>query len=292
MKKDVNFYSEGSLISAFLYVPDNLNEKEKRPGIVLCHGFAGVKELLLPAYAEAFCNEGFVVLTFDYRGFGESEGVPGKLVPHQQVTDIRHAITFMQSLSQVDAHRIGLWGTSFGGANAIATSAVDRRIKCLAVQLTFGDGERVITGTMTNPQKEKMFDMIAKMESRAVVQNKIMQVPINKVLTDEQSIEFYNQYKDKFPALDIKIPFLTVKESIEYKPEKVLPDVQIPILIVAAENDMVNPLKESKILYEKAKEPKELYIVDDATHYELYEGEKFKEVIQKQINWFKNYLVK
>ncbi|EPG5631451.1 TPA: alpha/beta fold hydrolase [Serratia marcescens] len=48
------------------------------PVIVLCHGFAGVQEMLLPAVARALALEGFVVVTFDYRGFGDSGGEPGR----------------------------------------------------------------------------------------------------------------------------------------------------------------------------------------------------------------------
>jgi alpha/beta superfamily hydrolase len=45
--------------------------------VLLCRGFAGIKELLLPAHAERFQKAGVAALTFDYRGFGGSEGEPG-----------------------------------------------------------------------------------------------------------------------------------------------------------------------------------------------------------------------
>ncbi len=51
-------------------LPEN---QAKVPAIILCHGFCGIQELLLPAFAEAFVNAGFAAVTFDYRGFGASE---------------------------------------------------------------------------------------------------------------------------------------------------------------------------------------------------------------------------
>lgn len=288
MNRNVEFYSEGSNVKGILYQPEN--DKEKKPAIVLCHGFAGVKELLLPGYAEEFSRRGFVALTFDYRGFGESEGERGKLSPYAQVTDIRNALTYIQSLPEVDPEQLGLWGTSFGGANAITAAAHDKRVKGLCVQLTFGDGKRVITGNLTGEEKEKLESMLNKIWTRAVTRNQSMQVPINKILTDEQSIEFYNKTVADFPEFNIKIPFLTIKETIEYQPEKYLDSLHIPIQIIAAENDKVNPGEESRILYEKANNPKELIMIEGATHYELYEGEKFKEVVNKQIEWFRKYL--
>ncbi|MCP5102391.1 MAG: alpha/beta fold hydrolase [bacterium] len=290
MKEDVQFYSEGSLVKGILYTPGESGEDGKVPAIVLCHGFAGVKELLLPAYAEAFSRGGYMVLTFDYRGFGESEGEPGKLSPQAQVTDIRNALSFMQSLPRVDAERLGLWGTSFGGANAVVASALDKRVKCLAVQLTFEDGERVITGGLTQEEKDKLYATLTKIAVKAATRNQVMKLPINKILTDEQSIEFYNKYKDSFQALNIKIPFLTIRETIEHKPGRYLDSVHVPLLIVAAENDKVNPREESEILYKKANEPKSLHIVAGATHYQVYEGEKFREVASKQLEWFGKHL--
>src|SRR5699024_11288989 len=45
---------------------------KKRPAIILCHGFCGIREILLPQFAEVFTQAGFVTITFDYRD-GRSE---------------------------------------------------------------------------------------------------------------------------------------------------------------------------------------------------------------------------
>ena len=288
MKSSIEFYSNGQLIKGHLYSPVLEN---KAPAIVLAHGFAGVKELLLPAYAEKFAKAGFYALTFDYRGFGESEGERGKIVPNDQILDIRNAITFLTSLKEIDADNIGLWGTSFGGANAIIASSIDKRIKCLSVQLTFGNGERVIAGEMEESAKTKLLATMDKLAVKAVLNNKQMMLPLIKVLTDEQSVDFYKKYVVDFPTLDTKVLFITLKETIEHKPEKALKDVNIPILILGAEKDKVNPVSESKILFELANEPKALHIVKEATHYEVYEGDKLDEAAGKQIEWFKNHFI-
>lgn len=49
----------------------------KHPLIILCHGFCGIRNVLLPCFANAFTEAGFATITFDYRGFGESEGETG-----------------------------------------------------------------------------------------------------------------------------------------------------------------------------------------------------------------------
>lgn len=287
-KKSVEFDSEGQTVVADLYLPEE--NTVSAPAILLCHGFAGVKELLLPAFAEYFAGSGFVAMTFDYRGFGGSGGEPGRLVPALQIEDIKNAISFLAACPEVDPGRIGLWGTSFGGANAVVTASEDGRVKALSVQLTFADGERVITSEMTPEEKTKFLSTIEKMEEKKRTTGKEMMVPIGKVLSDEQSKSFYNEYADAYPALNIKIPFLTVAETLRHKPINHIPNVSAPLLVLAATNDSVNPVSESYSLFEAANEPKELFELEGATHYEVYSGKLFERAAAKQVEWFNNYL--
>src|SRR3990172_12497741 len=114
MERRVEYYSQGAKVRGVLYLPDGAAGR-RLPGIVLCHGFTGIKELILPDYARRFAAAGYAALTFDYRGFGESEGPRWRLIPWEQVIDIRNAITLLPCQPEGDAQRIGLWGTSYGG---------------------------------------------------------------------------------------------------------------------------------------------------------------------------------
>lgn len=287
MIEEVQFESDGARVSGLLYAPD---KESRAPAILLCHGFAGVKELLLPAFAERFCGEGYVVLTFDYRGFGQSEGEPGRIVPRLQVQDIDAAVTYLCARSEVDPERIALWGTSFGGANVIVAAGVDLRVRCVLVQLAFGDGERVITGHLNDEEKKGLFAILERMKARKIKTGKEKMVAISKVLADPQSQRFYERYVDRFPELRTKIPFLTIAETIGHKPIDVVHKVKVPILLVAASDDTVNPKEESERLFAAANEPKELCIIDGATHYDVYESPHFETAFAKQVEWLKRYL--
>lgn len=289
MKNEVTFYSEGSKISGNLYLPKEINDKQF-PAIIFCHGFSGIKEILLPAFAEYFAKNGYVCLVFDYRGFGDSEGSRGSIVPYEQMRDIRNAITYMASRGEVNAERIGLWGTSFGGTNAIYAASLDARIKCLTVQIAFADGDRVITGNMTEDERNSFIKSLHKQWKKKVLQNKVLALSPKNILADQQSQDFLDGVLEEFPKADIKIPILTMLHTIEFKPEIYIKSLEIPVLIVGAENDTVNPVKESEILFEKANEPKEILIVKDATHYEIYKPPFFEIVSEKQLAWFNKYL--
>ncbi len=87
MKRAVEFYSEGLKLAGDIYVPDGLPSGEHRAAVLLCHGYTGVKDLYLPDNAKTLNDAGYLVMTFDYKGWGESEGTRSRLAPYSRVAD-------------------------------------------------------------------------------------------------------------------------------------------------------------------------------------------------------------
>lgn len=275
-------------IAATLRSPDNATSA---PTIILCHGFCGIQQLLLPPFAEAFTAEGFTTITFDYRGFGASGGERGRLVPAMQIEDILDVVHWCQSLPEVDSTRIGLWGTSFGGCHLMAAAADNPEIGCMVSQLAFADGEQIVTGKMSAQEKSDFIATLNKMADKQAATGKELFVAITRVLNDEESKTFFQQHKVDFPAMDIKIPFLTVRETLNYKPVASAPLVNCPTLIVVAGSDTVNPPEQGVALFNAlgcAK--KKLYIEEGAKHYDMYNGAHFQRTIIQQIDWFRHCL--
>jgi cephalosporin-C deacetylase-like acetyl esterase len=111
----------------------------------MVHGFAAVKEMTLPTIADHFIsNLKLAVLVYDNRGYGASdvgEGQPrNEVIPYDQVSDFSDAISYAQSLSEVDSTKIGIWGSSFSGGHAITVAAGDRRVKAVISQVPFIHG--------------------------------------------------------------------------------------------------------------------------------------------------------
>ena len=69
---------------------------------MLCHGYTGVKDLYLPDNARVLNAAGYIVLTFDYKGWGASEGPRSRLAPYGRVADVQAALTFLSLQPQVD----------------------------------------------------------------------------------------------------------------------------------------------------------------------------------------------
>ena len=275
-----------------LFVPDDHKEGQKRPGIVLCHGYTGIKEVVLADYALQFAAAGYVCLTFDYRGFGESEGPRWRLIPFEQVEDIRNAITFFEAQKEVDADRIGLWGTSFGGANVPYAAGVDHRAKCAVAQVGFGDGERVVRQHFPYWEMKKLLQEIEKDRTRRVLTGKSKATdPLDMLVNDPDSRHFLGQVYEAAPDMKCELPLETMEGILSYKPESVVDRISPrAILFLAAGGDIVCPPEEYEIMYRKAGEPKKLVILPDLPHYEIYSGEGFEKSAQIALEWFKQHL--
>ena len=107
------------------------------------HGFSAVREQRLDAYAERFALAGFVVLVFDYRHFGASQGEPRQLLDiDKQLEDWAAAVAYARTLEHVDASRIAIFGSSFSGGHVHMVASRDPAIAAVISQVPFVDGLR------------------------------------------------------------------------------------------------------------------------------------------------------
>src|SRR4051794_15267674 len=133
MREDISFDAEGATLRGWFYAPESPGNHDGHPCVVMAHGFSAVKEQHLDDYAEVFAAAGLACVVYDNRGFGASDAAPGKprleIDPWEQVRDYQHAVTYAQAREDVDAERIGVWGSSYSGAHSYVVGAIDRRVK-------------------------------------------------------------------------------------------------------------------------------------------------------------------
>lgn len=288
----VYFYSEGARLAGILYLPDGAESEQGRGGIVLCHGFTGIKEFILPQYAEAFARAGFVALTFDYRGFGESDGQRGRLLWQEQAADIINAVTFLSTRSEVDPKRIGLWGTSYGGALAPYVFAVDDRPRACVGQLGFGDAASAMADRLPAEVIESFRPMLEEDRRRRVLHNDPIYGDAMELAGDPEMTAFMEETAKKFPQLvgrQIMLQFL--EAHLHFSPVSVIHRKgDRPLLLMAAELDVVCPMENYKLLYDKAPEPKQWVVFEKTRHFEFYEGESAERSASEAVRFFKKHL--
>jgi acetyl esterase/lipase len=137
----VSFTSQGTNCEGDLYLPENFDPTGSYPALVIGHGFTVARTSLVQE-GRLFAEAGFITLAIDYRHFGTSGGEPrGRLMPMQEVEDYRAAIDWLETQPGVDASRIGVWGTSFGGGIVTHVAAHDIRVRACVAQAPILDGD-------------------------------------------------------------------------------------------------------------------------------------------------------
>lgn len=290
-RQTVTYYSEGHVIAADLFTLGDA-EATKRPAIVLCQGFTGIRTVpTFHDWGERLVKAGYVALSFDYRGFGDSGGERGRLAPLDQVDDIRNSVTFLEHHSLVDATRIGVFGTSYGCLTASHAASVDPRIKaCLAI-LGVATGYQAVTNLRTPDQMMEWERKVAQARRRRVLFNEIERnVPVGSVFLDKQSQAFVPMLWEYSESFRNPIGFDSIGRVMDHRPldfvHKIAPRAYG---VFGAKHDESGDPKSLRELYDAAREPKR-WIEFDCGHYDMYQGEQLETLMKEVIRFFNDYV--
>ena len=266
----VTFPSAGLKLSGVVHVPSGMRPGERRAAFLVLHGFGSNKtssNTMQPT--KVLGDLGYVVLRFDMRGCGESEGEFGRVICLEQVEDTRSALTFLAKHPAVDPARIGVIGSSFGGAVAVYTGGVDERVAAVVSNGGWGDGERKFRGQHKSPEEWARFTNMLKegREHRAKTGKSLMVprydiVPIPPHLRNNLASNSIHSF-----------PAETAQSMYDFRADDVVGRIAPrPLLLLHAANDSVTPTEQSIELFKRAGQPTELHLISDADHFMFGEG--------------------
>ena len=299
MRRDIEFPSRGLKCRGWLYIPDHPVAPQPAPAIVMAHGFSAVKEMFrLSAYAERFREAGFVTLVFDFRFLGASDGNPrGQIISHEQQEDIRNAITWLSRLPEVDADRIGVWGTSYSGGHVLHLAAFDRRIKAVVAQVPTVDPVKQLVYRSGRDGLERMMGMLAADRVQRFdggASNYVKVVGLQgevSALSAPDAYEAVTRNAADAPNWINKVTLESLEIYTEYLPTASIELISpTPLMMVLAEKDSLIPVELSRAAFDRAGDPKELHTFP-CGHFEVYETEPwFSNAVGRMVDWYVKYL--
>jgi dipeptidyl aminopeptidase/acylaminoacyl peptidase len=292
VKTPVHFYSEGVRLDGDVYSPDGLGPRERRAGIVLCHGYTGVKDIYLPDNARVLNEAGYVAMVFDYKGWGKSEGPRSRLAPYSRVADVQAALSLLGTLPQVDPERLGIYGTSYGGATVVWVGAIDARVKCVVSVVGIGNGRRWMRSVRRPDEFHDLLARAAADRVKRALEGTSELVPREEILVpDRQSAELGAAARRNNPSAVSQIPLEYVDDTLEFNPEWVVDKIAPrPVLFITTDDDRLVPPEESIAMYARAGEPKRLVVLKSYGHYEVYAEPAFSEVMWATLAWYGEHL--
>lgn len=282
--KSVTFENSTIVMAGNLYYPANFDKTKTYAAIVVVHPGGGVKEQTAGLYAQRLAEQGFIALAFDASHQGASGGLPRFLDdPMLRVTDVYSAVDYLTTLPFVDTSRIGALGICAGGGIAAKATMTERRIKALGTVSGIDVGAATRRGWDGNAPKAQQIatlEAVAKQRSAEAAGAPPVYVPYVPAVGDrtaprdlQEAAEYYLTARGQHPNAPNKMLLTSAVHAIAFDgfagAETLLTQ---PVLLIAGSE--AGSLWHSKELYEKAAGPKELLIVDKATHMTLYDDPK------------------
>ena len=296
MEQKVRFHSDGFQIAGVMFEPDEA-VAGSCPAIVMCQGMVGIKEYFwFPQIGRRFAEMGCVALIWDYRGIGESEGEYGRLYPIEQAEDIRNGLTYLETNPKVDPNRLALLGFSFGAGMVPYVAGVDDRVKCAISVAGWGSGEKWMRSLRRHGE---WLDLLTRIDqdrrSRVLTGKSELLAPGEILMADNSTNAEREAVMSQIPEMkdyqSTPYSLATAEKLLEFKPADVVHRIAPrAILYIAAEQDAVTPAKDVVDMFERTQEPKKLWVIPGAAHYDLYRKERQDTIMQMTTDWLKKYL--
>ena len=279
----VDIQSEGTRITGYVFTRTSSPTRPTLPVVIMAHGWGGTQDKLRIDATE-FAREGYLVLTFDYRGWGESDSrvvlksaapdpsrtdftaqvhaIREVVDPLDMAADWQNAIHWIHGEPQADVRHIGLWGSSMGGSLAVYAAAHDGRVRAVHSQVTGG-----LKGSLWTARPETFPEATRRARGESGYPAPGAQVyPGLRGAPISSRFAHYNPLDDITRVTTVAFQFV-LSENEQY----------------------LNNEEHAIAAYRRYQGPKNLIIVPGIAHYDIYDKARVKAHILARA-WFDRYL--
>ena len=272
--RKADIFSEGTRMAADVFAP-KAGVGKKLPAILMAHGWGGAK-VALRREGVAFAKAGYLVVTFDYRGWGESDArqavFKGETQAVREVVDPidfgadwLNAIHWLAGEPRCEIDRLGLWGSSFSGGLVVWAAERDRRVKALHSQVGALDGRFVV---LNEEERRKTYE-----EATRRARGEIGYPPPGaKVIGNLRGAPVRARFALYAPI-----------EELERAPDCAMQ------FVIAEKEELFDNRDHAIKAYARVKGPKNLVTIPNITHYGIY-NEARDRAEKLAIAWFDRYL--
>lgn len=279
--ESISFNNSGITMAGNLYLPAGFNKSRHYPAIVVVHPGGGVKEQTAGLYARHLAEQGFIALAFDASHQGASGGLPRFLDdPMKRVSDIYSAVDYLTTVAGVDDARIGAMGICAGSGATVKAAMTERRIRAVATVSAVDVGaatRRGWDGTATVAQQLATLEAVAKQRTAEAAGAAPVYVPYVPNVGDttaprdlQEAAEYYLTARGQHANAPNKMLLTSATYAISFDGFGGADTLLTQPLLMIAGSD-AGSLWHSQELVAKTAGPKELFMVDGATHMTLYD---------------------
>lgn len=303
-KNQITFKSQGVNLSGLLFTPENFDPTKNYPAIIFSGPFNQIKEQMGALYGEKFAKKGYVFLSFDHLGYGDSEG---ELRDNEnsfiKMESIRDAISYLGTLNFVNKDKLYGYGACASGGYMPLVAVTDKRLKAIATVSGMMDNQMSYFGVMTKEQLMPIFKMANDARQKQYETGEVEYYDaLNMSSIDSNNLpegamgEGYDYYmtaragKETYPNYSHLAPKTLMENAPLTSAKLYAPYLYTPYLGIYGEKAMVDTAPLTTMFYEACSEPKELFEVPGASHVSLYDqDEHVDQAVNKMDEFFKKY---
>ncbi|EOC1472158.1 alpha/beta hydrolase [Cronobacter turicensis] len=274
-------------VTGNLFMPKEMNQHARNPAIIIGHPMGAVKEQSSNLYAQKLAEQGFVTLAIDLSFWGESEGQPRNAVsPDIYAEDFSAAVDYLGTRPFVDKNRIGVLGICGSGSFVISAAKIDPRMKAIATVSMYDMGSanrNALHHSLTPEQRQKIIaDAAAQREAEFTggetryTSGTVHKIDENTSAIEKEFYDFYRTPRGEFtpkgstPALTTHPTLTSNVKFMNFYPFNDIETISPrPMLFITG--DQAHSKEFSEDAYRRAAQPKELYVVPNAGHVDLYD---------------------
>ncbi|CZR56205.1 related to hydrolases of the alpha/beta superfamily [Phialocephala subalpina] len=278
----VPFKSNNFTLAGNLFTPAGSSADSVYAAIVVAHPWGGVKEQTAGRYAKELSDNGFITLAFDAAYQGASTGEPRYLEdPRQRAEDVKAAVTYLSTLKNVDPKRVGALGICASGGYVPFAAQTDLRIKAVATVSAADVGSLLTRPFGGGPIKDDLAQSLENAGQLRIAEAKGEAPHLSNIVPPTKPpAEFPDLYKEGYDyyrtsrgehknsanffvtrSIDLIANYDSYAFNALISPR--------PLLMIAG--TVADTLYFSEDAIAKAKEPKELFLIDGKTHVGLYD---------------------
>lgn len=286
-----SFTSHGARCAAWLTLPDRPGP---HPALVLAHGFGANHTMAIARYERYFAAAGIATLAFDYRHLGESEGLPRQrlsLRRHRQ--DLAAAVDFARGLAEVDADRVGLWGTSLGAMHALRVAADRRDVAAVVVQCPIVHGPAALR-RMGLAQMLRLGPAITEDAALRLARRGHRYVPIVgppgalATVTVPGAEEGWHSIVDPGGAFDNRVAAASALEIGFTSTKRTARRIAAPLLVCVSRRETLMDPRHAQDVARRA--PRGEARVYDGGHFDIYHPPLLNQLLADQTTFLQHHL--
>ncbi len=294
----------GDTIAANLYQPSLYSKENPAPAIAVVAPQGGLKEQTAGIYAKKLAQKGFVTIAFDHRTYGDSDGVPRQTEnPYWKAEDTKAAVSYLAALDYVDKENIHILAICSGAGYGVLAAVNDARVHSLATisgVFDFREREAGLDG-LSDPTEAQLNNFRNLMQKSANARQKYAETGImdyTPLVPDlppttsdfwKQGYEYYRTERGFIDGWENKRSAISIEARLSVNTSLMLgqlDDLGLSFLAIAGAKAFTHPF--SVVAVERAKGDKELYEIENATHFDLYDNPEYVDIAVNKLVEFYN----